>query len=174
MTFKELIRTHTWPSISILFFEIYPDAEKSLRDYQAVFGKLSLMDEEEMDMSIVITVEKDGFDGEEYIDVSGLYNDPKNMEDHYPQGIEFSPWRQWLGMDISKENLNDFSEQEIIVHCLYEMTFMGFTEAVIQKVIDGSTKNREEHKSMTEEERDASTISVEELLKEWNGGNDKN
>lgn len=36
-------------------------------------------------------------------------------------------------MTISKESLDYFSELEIIVHCLYEMTFMGFSDEDIQK-----------------------------------------
>lgn len=36
-------------------------------------------------------------------------------------------------MDICEESLNSFSQQEIIVHCLYEMTFAGFKEEDIQK-----------------------------------------
>jgi len=44
-------------------------------------------------------------------------------------------------MDISEESLADFSEKEIIVHCLYEMTFVGFSEEEIQKVLGRSERN---------------------------------
>lgn len=165
MTFKELIESNTWPTISSLFLESYPQAEKNMEGYKTVFEKLTVMDSEKSDMSIIISKEKDG--NEEYIDVSGLYNKPKNEEEHYSQGIEFTPWGKWLGMDISKESLAAFSEPEIIVHCLYEMTFVGFSEEDIQKRISRIEKSRKERESMTEEERDAITASVEELLSEW-------
>lgn len=101
-----------------------------------------VMEFERIDMSIVVTKEKD--EDEEYIDVSGLYNNPKNEEEKYSQGIEFIPWRMWLGMDISNESLQSFSAQEIIIHCLYEMTFVGFTEEDIQKIISRMQKSRKE------------------------------
>jgi len=39
--------------------------------------------------------------------------------------IEFTEWKQWLGMDIASVTLKRFLELEIITHCLYEMTFIG-------------------------------------------------
>jgi hypothetical protein len=134
MTLKKLIEFNTWPTISLLLMEIYPEAEKNLQHYKMVFEELTVMDYEEMDISIVITKEKDEVDGEEYIDVSGLHNHPKNIEESYSQGIEFVPWEKWLGMDISKGSFDNFSQIEIIVHCLYEMTYLGFYEEDIQKI----------------------------------------
>lgn len=174
MTFKQLIQTNTWPNISAIFLAIYPDAAANMEGYKTVFEKLVVMDPAEMDMSIVISKEKDDFDDEEYIGVSGLYNNPKNEEEHYSQGIEFTPWRNWLGMDISAESLANFSEQEIIVHCLYEMTFVGFSEEDIQKVLSKHEKSIGEYKTLTEEERSVSTASIEELFKELNEDDSEN
>lgn len=167
MTYKQLLQTTTWPTISSIFLELYPHAKIDMAEYETVFGKLLLMNPEETDMSIVISREKD--DDEEYIEVSGLYNHPKNEEEHYSQGIEFTPWCKWLGMDISTESLADFSELEIIVHCLYEMTYVGFEEEAIQKVIKRLEKDKEDYKSMSEKEKENRFVSaacIEELLKE--------
>lgn len=174
MTFKQLLQTNTWPAISSLFLEIYPEAAENMEGYETVFKKLIAMDAEETDMSIDITNEKDTFDDEEYVEVLGIYNNPQNEEEHYSQGIEFSPWRKWLGMDISAESLERFSEQEIIVYCLYEMTFVGFSEEEIQKVISSSKDNSEERESLTEEERYVSETSIEDLFKELNEEADEN
>ncbi|MCZ4319045.1 hypothetical protein O4H26_08590 [Aequorivita viscosa] len=132
MTLKELIQNYSWPSIYSKFLEIYPEAEKGLQGYKTVFEKLSNMKAEPIDMAIAITKEKDMIDGDYFIDVVGKYNNPTTPEEKYPQGIEFLPWRQWLGMNIDKNSLMNFSEQEIIVHCLYEMTFEGFNEDEIK------------------------------------------
>ena len=175
MTFKQLLKTHTWARISSVFLEIYPEEEEDLESYRTVYEKLAVMSPEETDMSIVITHEKD--DEEEYIDVSGLYNNPKNLEENYSQAIEYSPWREWLGMDISAESLVDFSELEIIVHCLYEMTYVGFEEEAIQEVINRLEKDKEDYKSMSEEEKEkrfVSAASIKELLKEGNEEDDEN
>ncbi|TXD82140.1 hypothetical protein ESY86_15860 [Subsaximicrobium wynnwilliamsii] len=140
MTFKQLILTNNWQKIAPLFLEIYPEAEKNMEGYQAVFEKLKVIDPEESDISIVISKEID--DDEEYIEACGLHKNPKNEDENYLQGIELTPWCKWLGMDISKESLNDFSELEIIVHCLYEMTFVGFSEEAIQEKINKIENNR--------------------------------
>lgn len=165
MIFKKLIQTNIWSTISTLFLEIYPKAEKDMAGYKMVYEKLLLLNPEETGMSIVITKEKDCED--EYIDVSGVHNNPTNEEENYSQGIEFKPWQEWLGMDVSSESLNDFSELEIIVHCLYEMTFVGFTEEAIQERIIRIEKSKKERKLITKEESDAVTTSIEELLSEW-------
>ena len=92
---------------------------------------------------------------------------PKNEEETYSLGIEFTPWRQWLGMHVNKQSLIAFSELEIIVHCLYEMTFVGFSEEAIQERMSKIEKSKKERESMTEEESDAVTASVEKILSEW-------
>ena len=167
MTYKQLLQTTNWPSIAGLFPELYPEAEIDMKEYETVFGKLQLMDAEETDISIVISRERD--EDDEYIEVSGLYNNPKNEEEHYSQAIGFATWRKWLGMDISAESLADFSELEIIVHCLYEMTYVGFDEEAIQEVSKRLEGDREDYESMSEEEKETrfvSAASIEALLKE--------
>ena len=133
MTFKDLVQNNSWSNIQNVFLEVYPEAEDNMEGYKIVFEKLQTMKPEKIDMSIIIKAEID--EDEKYFDVSGLYKNPKTQEEKYTQGIEFTPWRQWLGMEISLENLNNFSETEIIVHCLYEMTFAGFSETEIQNVL---------------------------------------
>lgn len=172
MTFNQLLQNTTWPIISNKFLEIYPDAEKDLDGYKSVFEKLTMMIPEEFNMSIVITHEKD--EHQEYFDVSGLHNNPKNEEENYSQGIEFTPWRQWLGMDISKESLAQFSELEIIIHCLYEMCFVGFSEEEIQKVMRKSEKTREKRETMTAIEQDEIYNAVFAYLKQGSEEKDDN
>ena len=165
MNLKQLIQTNSWQTVLPIFLTIYTEAEKNIKGYQTVFEKLITMPSEETDMTIIISREIDG--DEEYVDVSGLLNNPKNKEETYSQGIEFTPWRKWLGMDVKKETLNSFSELEIIVHCLYEMTFVGFTEEAIREKMNKIEKSRIERESMTKEESDAVTLSVKELLNKW-------
>lgn len=133
MTLKELVQNHTWQNVFAKFLEIYPEAKENMKGYELVFERLKKMQPEENDFAIIITKETD--EDDDYFEVSGLHKHPKTKEETYPQGIEFTPWRQWLGMDIYQDSLDNFSEQEIVVHCLYEMTFVGFSEDEIQKVL---------------------------------------
>lgn len=167
MTLKQLLKTNTWLAISDMFLKLYPDAEINIKGYEAAFQKLKIMDPEGSEILIVISQEKDDDDDddEEYIDVSGIHNYPKNEEENYSQGLELTPWRKWLGMTISKESFKDFSELEIIIHCLYEMTFVGFSEEDIQKRINRIENNRQERKLDTDGENYVSASSIDELLK---------
>lgn len=130
MTLKNILQNHTWPDISTVFLKIYPEADKNMSGYKMVFDKLMKMESEETDMWLVVEIQISA--DETYFDVSGLHKHPKTEEEKYSQGIEFTPWCEWLGMEISKETTQEFTEQEIIVHCLYEMTYVGFYEEKIQ------------------------------------------
>lgn len=146
--------------------QLYPDEEKNISGYQKVFEELLFMHPEDSEIIIVVAHQKDDFDGEEYVDVSGKYAHPKNEEEKYSQAIEFTPWNKWLGMEISPESLLHFSELEIISHCLYEMTFVVFEEEEIQEELNSMEKSIEDYKNMTDEEKKANTTSLEELMKD--------
>lgn len=77
-------------------------------------------------------------DNAEYVNVSGRYNNPEDNTNGHTNSlaIEFTAWNEWQGMDIDKKSLQNFSELEIIAHCLYEMTFVGFEEEEIQAEIN--------------------------------------
>ncbi|WGF92642.1 DUF6557 family protein [Aequorivita marisscotiae] len=135
MILNELMHNHTWETISVQFLKSYPEAKNNLEGYKMVFEKLKEMDPKSIAMAIVISKETDIIDGDYFIDVAGIYNHPKSLEEKYPQGIEFLPWCQWLGMEISKDSLINFSEPEILVHCFYEMTYVSLSEEDIQKAI---------------------------------------
>jgi len=38
------------------------------------------------------------------------------------------PWNIFVGYNIEKETLEKYSKEDIIGHCLWEMTYFGFTE----------------------------------------------
>ena len=80
--------------------------------------------------------------------------------------IEFTPWSQWLGMEITENALENFSELEIMGHSLYEMTFIGLEEDSIQNEIKRIQEIRDEYDNMSEEEKRKNTRSFEDFLKE--------
>jgi hypothetical protein len=166
MKFKKLIQSNSWLSVETILLQLYPNEEKNISGYKKVFEELLFMHPEDSEILIVVAHQKDDFDGEEYVDVSGKYAHPKNEEEEFSQSIEFTPWNKWLGMEISPESLLHFSELEIISHCLYEMTFAGFEEEEIQEELNSMEKIIEDYKNMTDEEKKANTTSLEELMKD--------
>lgn len=173
MTLKELIQSYSWLSIETILLGLYSDEEENRFAYQDVFEKLMYMIPEESPIEIVVEHQEDDFDGEEYVDVSGRFKNPKNEEEEYSQALEFTPWNQWLGMEVSQESLNHFTELEIIAHCLFEMTFIGFEEEVIQEEMDSIQKIIEDYKNMSEEEREENTMSLEGFLEDLDEGDDE-
>ena len=81
MKFKDLIKSNSWLSIEIVLLKLYPDEKKSISGYEEVFNGLKFMNPEIQDISIIVSNEKDTFDDEEYVNVSGKYNNPKGNTD---------------------------------------------------------------------------------------------
>ena len=166
MKFKILIKSNSWLSVEATLLKLYPDEKKNILGYEEVFNKLLFTNAEKQDMSIVVAKKKDDFDGEEYVDVSGKYNNPKNEEEGFLHAIDFTAWSKWLGMDIYEESSQNFSELEIIAYCLFEMTFIAFEEEEIQEELNKLDQQVEEIKNMTEEEKREKFTSWEDFMKE--------
>lgn len=167
MRLFELFALNHWLSIEYTLLSIYPDQKDSIDAYRDVYEKLLEMIPVENAMQIVLThYLSDDVDGGSYVDVSGYKetNDPDSLTDSY--AIEFTPWAQWLGMEISEATSRDFSELKIISHCLYEMTFCGYDEDEIQDKFSDIKDDIEEYKNMTPEEKQKNTKSLDDFLNE--------
>jgi mRNA-degrading endonuclease HigB of HigAB toxin-antitoxin module len=172
MKLNDILKSYNWLSIEMALIRLYPDQEAMVDDYRNVVDKLKFLVPEENDMSIVLTeYDCDPDDESEvrtYVDVSGRKKekDPKSITDGY--AIEFVAWDKWLGMDIAPETTRKFSDLEIIAHCLFEMTFIGFSEEEIHEQFEMINDRVEEYKNLTEEEKEEKTISLDELKKRLN------
>jgi hypothetical protein len=145
MKFKDLIDKYAWDDAQAALLRLYPDEEKSIEGYQQVYEALRSLSPAETKMRICIESVTSDLDGETYEDVSGKdgrtrreaspevdWNDEQgNKEESF--GIEFTDWAEWLGMEIDAETAARYSELEIIGHCLWEMTFFGYTQEKIRQ-----------------------------------------
>ena len=102
-----------------------------------------------------------------YVDVSGRKTIPEPDIITNSYALEFTEWKEWLGMELANETVKNFSQLEIIAHCLYEMTFVDYDEEEIQKQFCQIKNTMEEYKSLSEEEKKRNTISLEELKKRY-------
>ncbi|MDD3772481.1 MAG: hypothetical protein PHC38_07485 [Weeksellaceae bacterium] len=167
MKLYDLIKSNNWLSVEITLLRLYPDQINMIDEYRNVFEKLKFMKPEENDMSIVLTEYDNDVDDESeiktHIDVSGRKEEKEidSLTDSY--ALEFVEWKEWLGMDLATETIKNFNELEIISHCLFEMTFMGYEEKDIKEQLDEITKRIDEYKYLTEEEKKLKTISFEEI-----------
>jgi hypothetical protein len=167
MKLKDLIKLYNWLSVELTLLKLYPDQVTMVDDYRKVFERLTFLESENYNMSIVLAEYNCDLDDESeistYVDVSGrkIENDPNTLTDSY--AIEFLDWKKWLGMDLAPETIQNFSELEIIVHCLYEMTFMGYNEEEIKEQFYQINNRVEEYNNFTEEEKKDMTVSLDEI-----------
>lgn len=168
MKLYELIRTNNWLSVETTLLKLYPDQGKNISAYKEIYVKLQEMKPLKPNMKIVAKQHfAENAEDSDYVEVYGI-NTNSTKRKPTPMAIEFTPWRKWLGMTIAKSTLKEFNELEIISHCLFEMTFMGYDEKEIQKELSSLKKTSDELKNMTEEERKKgrkNTISLDDFLR---------
>jgi len=177
MKLYDIIKSNSWLSVELTLLQLYPDQAKMLDEYRNVFENLKYLEPEDSKMRIELTEHDydpdDDGEIETYVDVSGQDDTKDENGRTISYAIEFTEWKKWLGMSMAPETLKNFSELEIIAHCLYEMTFIGYDEEEIQEELKSLERTIEELKNLTEGERKEKTISLDEFkrrLDEKKGG----
>lgn len=168
MKLYDLIKSNHWLSVELTLLKLYPDQDKMLGEYRNVFEKLKVTEPADYDELEIILKEYDcdpnfECDKETYVDVSGQKKIPDPNEITNCYAIEFLEWDKWLGIDIATETSKNFSDLEIIAHCLYEMTFIDYDEDNIQGQLKTLNNRIEDYKKLTVEEKKQQTISLDEL-----------
>ena len=89
-------------------------------------------------------------------DVSGYYDEEaqqKNPEyTSHMYSLTSAPWREWLGMEVDEDTLNNMSVADILGNCIYEMTWWGYDEETIRKNIEERFNRHEEEKEENDTE----------------------
>lgn len=165
MTLKQLIQANQWLNVKTTLFEIFPEEIRSINAYERVFENLRSIEPIDSEFEIILENEYDTITGEfDYVHLHGKTTNPESKDYGTRFAIYFDPWAEWLGMSISTETLETFSELEIVSHCLFEMTFEGFDEVTIKESADNLNKVSDEFNKMTPEEREQNSISTKEFL----------
>ena len=135
MKFHDLIQTHPWKEIRTAIVRLYPDHESELEGYHQVFKKLKTLKPTSSKYQLHIELVYSEHAGEFHIEVKRL-TPSEDGSGISPFAIEFIPWAEWLGMELDEDTLKEFSAFDIVAHCLYEMTFLGFTQEDIRMTAD--------------------------------------
>lgn len=173
MKLYDFINSNNWLSVELTLLKLYPDQDKMLNQYRNVYEKLKTIEPKDCEELEIILTEYNcdtsfESDKEKYIDVSGRKKIPDVNEITNSYAIEFLAWEKWLGMDLAKETIENFSEFEILAHCLYEMTFIDYNEDDIQGQFKTLNDLAQEYKKLTEDEKKQQTVSINELKKRLN------
>src|ERR1700730_9707829 len=65
-------------------------------------------------------------------------------------GLDFSPWEEWLAIGVPQSLQDTMSATEIAAHCIWDMTFYGFTQERIAETraeLDRRVKEIDEGKA---------------------------
>lgn len=66
-----------------------------------------------------------------YVDEIGVVVDGLHSGDPTRYALDFCSFGEWLGFTVSDHAKKHFADVEILVRCLWEMTFNGFTDQAI-------------------------------------------
>jgi len=148
MKFAELVYKCKWDDIRPALIRLYPNDKENIAGFKMVFEHLQTLTPAMTNMRIVLEEVFDEFENGWYTHVCGkdgtlrkeknpeIFKDDKIGNQEVSYGIEFTDWEEWLRMDIDSGSLSKYSETDIIVHCLWEMTFYGYTQEDIKKTIE--------------------------------------
>jgi len=136
MRLIDLIEKHDDESILMgmgLSYNVVEERE----DYRRVLGILrTTQPETGSRMRLCIKLIANDEDG--WYDVSG-HDGTMRRDVEVDYDLEYLPWEDWIGMEIEEGTLASMQEVEIIVHSLWNMTFVSFDPNDLQWV-DGANE----------------------------------
>ena len=182
MKLAEVIEKVSWAETKACLLWNYADSKEAMAGYERVFRELRKLRPTSTGMRIFVRKTfREGLDDEPFTEVvgkDGTLN--KELEDfkylnkseaseyansEVEYALDFHPWEEWLGMEIDTGTHQKYAYPEILAHCLWEMTFMGFDQDAICEEKQELERRVAELKSMTEEERKQKLIPLQEMMK---------
>lgn len=128
-TFGEILHQTNIENVITALKAHYKSSENDLDGYRELMDEL--LGKKPVFSKYQISITHVNTDDEEYEHVSGVI-----PGDEQTYGIEFNTREQWLGMHMTEDTLKNYAAEDIIAHCLWEMTFFGFTDSQVQKKKD--------------------------------------
>ena len=145
MTVHEILLRQSWQDVKQAILKLYPRQRRNLkhrRGYCAVFRKVQNI--QPADTGYLLRIE-DISDEENSLYYDVYYLNGIDHNDHY--SLAGDVWANIMGLTVSESLVQQFGEPAIVVHCLYEMTFYGFTEEKIRR--DALISEKEGHRFIT-------------------------
>lgn len=135
MKLKDIIKTSNWEEVRKVFLRNYPNQKKSIIGYEIVYKKLRTKSATIFPMELFFdkaeaVLKKD----DQFYDIYGVDGTKRKDGELEKFSLSLTPWSQWFGSSLSESILSNYTKEEIISHCLFDMTFHGFSEAEIKKV----------------------------------------
>ena len=132
MKVKEMVETLDRDLVIGALFHFYPDQMKNHDGYEEAWADLLKTEAIPTSGTIMIRYISEDYwedpDFVPYYDVYGIFPD---SEDTW--AIEYRPWGEWMDEDVGlAEGCPDLSDIEKMAHCLFEITWSGYTNKDVQ------------------------------------------
>ena len=129
MTLHNILENTRWLNVWDQFARQYPGQAENEHYYYKVYNKLRETTPLGNSTKLIIDEKVSRLNCMKWITVLGVLS---NNEIDY--ALEFNPWEEWLGMEVDSTTLVDYSETDIIAHCLFEMAYVdNGTENMLSK-----------------------------------------
>ena len=133
MTVHEILLRQTWSDVKQAFLKLYPHHPgniKHRKGYSRVFKKVQTLKPIIKEAELVIK-DVSSEENPNYFDVYELEKTADGtLQDYSLMG---GGWAEIMGITVSESLVQQFGEPAIVAHCLYEMTWCGFTEEKIRR-----------------------------------------
>lgn len=144
MKLQKLFKEVNWNCVWKRMVELYPDQSDNHDGYKSCIDTCLQLDATPYDMRIVLKTVSDG------VEVSGCngktirqdadlnYNtwmSDEQLDQEVTYALDFTSWDKWMGMDVDESNLKEFTPVDIVVHCLWEMTFVSFNQTTTSELL---------------------------------------
>jgi len=131
MILKDLVKEVSIEEVKKRLLVLYPTVKTSLPGYEKVY-KLLLKKRARKSTTIINVewIEDEDSDSGGYWDVHG-----KEPNDDTRYALDLSTFSMWLGFTIGPEILTRKDKVSLFCHILWEMTFHGFSDKEVYKMI---------------------------------------
>ena len=183
MRLRDLLTRTDWNEVKLSLLRYYPDAGQNIEGHRHVFGELLSLTPRQTNMRLCHEeVFREGIDEKQHIEVSGkdgtlnrdlpdfrhfsqtMGTELANSETSY--ALELVPWEEWLDMEIDPATLEAYAGEDIIAHCLWEMTFFGFDQDAVKEQGEELRRRADGLKNRTDEEGKQKLVPSEEVRRE--------
>lgn len=147
-TFEEILNKVDFEDVWVELVSFYPHMSQTKEKYKTVFESLLSNRPEQNVEEMIIHIDDVDYESEDKsedgVTEYRVHGKNNSLEWTGYWDISSSNWAGWLGFYINNSLLENFSAEQIVSLCLYEMTWFGFSE---KKILSRLENLKEDEKS---------------------------
>ena len=127
MTLQELFDAYEFEDIEDRLGELYPkNFKRNVVGYEEAFERIKEIQDEVCSSYVLNIVHVEDEVPYEHVTCE------LNGETY---SLSMTPWKEWLGMTFQDYLFDIYEALDILCHCLWEMTFLGYNEKDIERFV---------------------------------------